>query len=213
MNTVMNEVWRHSKFGGSELLVLLAMAELIQPRTRTAVFQIRDLTKRARLKSKEIRSIIKTLETKEEISEFQKEEKFYTATIRPYGPNGHDTKIFTLEPQTAPLTCQTFDAYASAYLGRYGTPPVRNAMINSQIKSFVSRIGSESPQVAVFYVGHNSRFYLGTCHAVGPMLKDAEKLHTEWATNRTVTQSQAVQMERKAGNYKAAEEVINRRRV
>lgn len=81
----------------------------------------------------------------------------------------------------------TWEAYRAAYVGRYGAEPVRNATVNGQIAQFVSRIGAEeSPLVAEFYVQHNEAFYKRGGHAVGLMLKDAEKLRMEWVTGRNV---------------------------
>lgn len=91
----------------------------------------------------------------------------------------------------------TWAAYSDAYQQRYGTAPVRNAKTNAAIKSFTRRIGAdESPGVARYYLGHADAFYARKCHDVGPMLADAEKLRTEWATQRQVTGVTARQQER-----------------
>ena len=100
------------------------------------------------------------------------------------------------EPE--PLTRQTWGAYCDAYYLRYGAEPVRNSTITGQLAQFVKRIGKdESPHVAAFYVHHNNQFYVTKMHSVGVMLSDAEKLRTEWATKRTVTNTQARQIDRK----------------
>lgn len=99
-----------------------------------------------------------------------------------------------------PLNVATWNAYASAYHDRYGVEPVRNATVNGQIANFVKRIGENAPHVAAHYVTGNSSFYLTKGHGVGPMLADAEKLHTEWATGRRVTQSAARQADRSQSN-------------
>ncbi|SET40808.1 hypothetical protein SAMN05216326_12538 [Nitrosomonas marina] len=96
-----------------------------------------------------------------------------------------------------PITRETWEAYSVAYESRYGTKPVRNATVSSQLAQFVKRIGKdESPRVAEFFVHHNNQFYVTKMHTVGLLLADAEKLRTEWATKRTVTQTQARQMDR-----------------
>ncbi|SDY38067.1 DUF1376 domain-containing protein [Nitrosomonas sp. Nm58] len=108
----------------------------------------------------------------------------------PKKPKNHGT------PET--LTSETWDAYAVAYEQRYGATPVRNATVSGQLAHFVKRIGrDESPHVARFFVFHNSQYYVKKMHAVGVMLADAEKLRTEWATNRSVTETQAKQIDRK----------------
>jgi hypothetical protein len=100
--------------------------------------------------------------------------------------------------EAEPLTRQTWGAYCDAYYLRYGAEPVRNSTITGQLAQFVKRIGKdESPYVAAFYVHHNNQFYVTKMHSVGVMLSDAEKLRTEWATKRTVTNTQARQIDRK----------------
>lgn len=81
----------------------------------------------------------------------------------------------------------TWNAYKTAFVNRYGTEPVRNSKVNSQIKQFVGRLGfEEAPSVAEFYVKSNEQFYAKKAHGVGYMLADAEKLRTEWATGKNV---------------------------
>lgn len=84
-------------------------------------------------------------------------------------------------------TAETWVAYRSAYVGRYGVEPVRNATVNGQLAQIVARLGvEEAPQVASFYVGHGDAFYTRSGHSVGLLLKDAEKLRMEWLTGRNV---------------------------
>ena len=93
-----------------------------------------------------------------------------------------------------------WDSYADAYQSRYGVSPVRNAKVNSQLRQVVDRIGQDAPQVAVFYVWHDSRYYVQRMHAVDGLLHDAEKLRTEWATNTKVTATKAQQADRTQAN-------------
>jgi hypothetical protein len=85
------------------------------------------------------------------------------------------------------LNRSTWEAYSSAYEKRYRTAPVRNAMVNGQVSQLGKRLGSEAPQVAVFYVTHRDKFYERNRHPVSLLLKDAEKLRTEWATGEVET--------------------------
>lgn len=104
---------------------------------------------------------------------------------------------------------ETWKSYSSAYFDRYGTEPVRNQKVNSQVKQFVQRLGfSESPHVAAFYLTHNNAYYSGRMHAVDCMLSDAEKLRTEWATGNTMTQTKARQIDKTQSNYDAVGEAI-----
>ena len=105
---------------------------------------------------------------------------------------------------------ETWQAYSDAYEKRYGVTPVRNATINAQMISFIKRIGfDESPHVASFYVHHNNQFYVQKMHTVGLLLADAEKLRTEWATKRTVTNTQARQLDRKQSTANVFNKLID----
>jgi len=109
-----------------------------------------------------------------------------------------------------PLNTATWKAYKAAYLQRYGVEPVRNATVNSQIKQFVTRLGGESPDVAAFYVRSNTAFYVRAKHSTGPMVKDAEGLRTEWATGRTVTNTEAQQADKTAARGNVWNNLIER---
>lgn len=108
-------------------------------------------------------------------------------------------------PATAPPlrngSRETWDSYSKAYRELYGTEPVRNETVNSQIVKFLKRIPrEEAPAVAAFYVHHRGAFYVKTGHPVGMLLKDAEKLHTEWVTNRPINATVAQRNERTEAN-------------
>jgi hypothetical protein len=100
----------------------------------------------------------------------------------------------------------TWEAYADAYQGRYGIAPVRNATVNAQLAALVKRLGEgEAPQVAAFYVRHPDQFYGRSMHPVGLLLKDAEKLRTEWATGRRMTTSEARTLDKTQATLDAAD--------
>lgn len=89
----------------------------------------------------------------------------------------------------APSTA-VWDAYAAEYRNRYATDPVRNAKVNGQLSQLIARLGQdEAPGVARFYVRSDDQFYVRQMHAVDYLLRDAEKLRTQWATGRTVPQA------------------------
>lgn len=101
-------------------------------------------------------------------------------------------------------TGMVWNAYATAYQDRYGVLPVRNAPVNAQLAQFVGRVGAEeAPHIAAWYVTHNHRFYVDSCHSTAALLRDAEKLRTQWATNRVVTATQAQQADKTATNANA----------
>lgn len=108
------------------------------------------------------------------------------------------------------IACRsTWKAYSDAYFSRYETEPVRNATVNTQVKSFVKRIGAdESPHVAAFFLQSNSQFYVQRGHTFGNLLADAEKLRTEWATGRTMTGTRARQIDATQANYSVVGEAL-----
>lgn len=104
---------------------------------------------------------------------------------------------------------ETWRSYASAYQDAKGEPPVTNAKVRSQVKQLVQRLPySEAPQVAAWYVSHRASFYVSKGHDIGPLLADAEKLRTEWATGRMVTATSAQQSDRTQSNFNSANEAI-----
>lgn len=121
-----------------------------------------------------------------------------------------EKKVVTEDETALQRVChQTWGEYVLAYQDRYGVPPVRNPKVSSQVKQFCQRVSAiEAPAIAAFYVTHNAGFYVSNGHSVGLLLKDAEKLRTEWATNQTVTQSQARQVDATAGRGNVWKKVI-----
>ena len=122
------------------------------------------------------------------------------------------TKIAKPENQETDLQAacrETWRSYGNAYFTRYGVEPKRNPKVNSIIKQFVQRIGfAESPHVAGFYVAHNEQFYVKKTHPVELMLKDAEGLHTQWATGRSITSTRAQQVDKSQANASCATEAM-----
>jgi len=91
--------------------------------------------------------------------------------------------------ETSP-TGATWEAYREAYRQRYHVDPTRNATVNGQLANFVKRVpAEEAPAIAAFYVEHNHGYYLNAGHAIGLLLKDAEKLRTEWLTGKRITRN------------------------
>lgn len=119
-------------------------------------------------------------------------------------------KSATTKDTELQLACkQTWKAYSDAYFDRYGVEPVRNAKVNANVKQLVQRLGySESPHVAAFFVGSNNSYYTSRMHAVDCIVKDAEKLRTEWATGHRVTQARAKQMDNTQGNLDSVGEAL-----
>lgn len=98
---------------------------------------------------------------------------------------------------TKPPSAAAFDAYAQAYSARYGVIPPASAKTRGQFANLVTRIpAEEAPDVAAFYVTHSRRLYVEAGHPVDLLLRDCEKLRTEWRTGRTITATAAAQADR-----------------
>lgn len=94
----------------------------------------------------------------------------------------------TPQPATEPVTRPVWLAYSTAYRLKYGVLPVRNRKVNGQLAGVVQRLGAvEAAEVAAFYVGHRDAFYARDRHGVGLLLRDCEKLRTDWATGQQST--------------------------
>jgi len=88
----------------------------------------------------------------------------------------------------AAKSTETWEAYSSAYLEKYGTAPVRNAKGNALCCQLVDRLGSlEAPSVAKWYLCSSNTYYSSRGHGLESLVADAEKLRTEWATGKQVT--------------------------
>lgn len=98
---------------------------------------------------------------------------------------------------TAGRTLATWSAYATAYASRYGVEPPRNRTVNAHLAALVERVGSEAaPGVAAHYVRSNRGLYVAAKHATNLLVRDAEGLHTEWATQTHGSDTQARQADR-----------------
>ena len=119
------------------------------------------------------------------------------------------TATKTKSRSQAATTTDTWGSFSQAYLNRYGVEPTRNAKVNGQLAQFCKRVPiEEAPAIAAFYVGHNNAFYLRVAHSTDALLKDAEKLRTEWQTGRKVTGRKALQDEQTSTNFDNAERAI-----
>ena len=106
-------------------------------------------------------------------------------------------------------TALTWRAYKAAYTERWGSSPKWNSSQAGKLKSFVARVpAADAPDIAAFYVGHNDAFYVKSMHPLGLLLRDAEKVCTEWETGRQMTSSRARDVDRKQTNLSAFQELI-----
>ena len=131
-----------------------------------------------------------------------------STSVEPLAGDTPKPKKPAAKKEPAPTT-ETWNAYAAAYERRYRVPPVRNAAVNGQLSQLVYRLGAiEAPQVAAWYVNHQNQFYVGGGHSVGLLLRDCEKLRTQWATGRQVTATQALQADKTQTNLSAFSSMI-----
>jgi hypothetical protein len=101
-------------------------------------------------------------------------------------------------------------AYATAYFNKYGAAPIRNKTVNAKLKAFSERLPhDEAPLVAEFFLSHNGKFYVEQMHDFGLLLKDAEKLRTEWITGRKMTQTKAKQEDKTGAMMSAVQELMH----
>lgn len=92
---------------------------------------------------------------------------------------------------------EAWSAYSQAYAEKYGAEPVRNAKVNAQIARFVDRLGAdEAPGVARAYLGNRNALYVNAKHCTDLLLRDAEKLRTEWATGNVTHRRDAAESDR-----------------
>jgi hypothetical protein len=116
-----------------------------------------------------------------------------------------EVRTATAERKTA-KTAAIWDGYASAYLRRYNTEPVRNAKVNALLAQVVDRLGAnEAPHVAAWYVGSNRALYVSSKHCAELLSRDCEGLRTEWATRTRMTDTEARQADQHQAAYEAAE--------
>ena len=124
----------------------------------------------------------------------------HVPSSKPQAPVKPTTKVKNLSPGASPPaapTAETWAAYSEAYEAAYSVKPVRNAQVNGQLAQLVARLGAaEAPEVARWFLRHRNGLYVAAMHSVNLLLRDAEKLRTEWATGRQVTRTQAQQQDR-----------------
>jgi hypothetical protein len=74
---------------------------------------------------------------------------------------------------------------------------VRNAKVNGQLAKLIDRLGSdEAPGVARAYLANRNGLYVSSKHCTDLLLRDAEKLRTEWVTGEVTHRRDAVEEDR-----------------
>lgn len=105
------------------------------------------------------------------------------------------TKSTPKEKHNTELNKKVWQAYSDAYSQRYKVEPTRNATVNAQISQLAKRLGEDAIEIIKFYLTHNDGFYLSKTHSIGPCLRDAESLRTQWLRNKPITKTTVRQFE------------------
>ncbi len=142
--------------------------------------------------------------TEEKSDSSQTQDGLWSDSSRP--KEGKGSKSIPAAPKRPPdenagLRKEVWKAYSQAYQDRYGVPPATNAESNAAIKRFCSKIPIEDcAHVAAFFLKHSSSYYVSKGHNPNLLASDAAKLRTEWATGKTITQTAAMQADKKQAN-------------
>ncbi len=108
-----------------------------------------------------------------------------------------DTTLQVTKNMLAPASKVAWESYLTAYTKRYECAPIRNAKVNSLLKQLSSRLpGEHLGEVIHYYLQHKNPYYVQRGHSLECLLRDAEKVYTEWKTGRAVTNTEARQGDR-----------------
>lgn len=112
-------------------------------------------------------------------------------------------------PAATALNRAIWEAYREAYLARHGEEPLRNAQVNSLIAAFGRKVsGEEAPEIAASYVRHNDSLYVRGRHPLELLVRDAQRIRTDWKSGSQMTGGLARGVERKQDIYAAWAPVI-----
>ena len=154
------------------------------------------------LRSGSVPGVNTTVPTSEEVNPPSYQLTVFTPETDRNDTTKKGSKVAQKKPPLAKVSKggPTWERYSMAYRMRYSVDPVRNAKTNSLCAQLVDRLGSaDAPEVAEYYLTHNAKPYVGSGHALTLLLRDAEKLRTEWATGRKTTSYEAQENDRLQG--------------
>lgn len=105
-----------------------------------------------------------------------------------------------------------WESYQKAYLARYNTTPIRNAMTNRMINNLIARLGLEpSCRVVAYFVSQSDAYYVKKTHAFGLCLSDCESLHTRMQTGVIVTETHAKKTEKMSASLSASKTYLQKK--
>lgn len=99
-------------------------------------------------------------------------------------------------------TALCWRAYRDAFEARYHAAPPWNAKTGGLLKHLIARVpAADAPDLAAFYLTHNDQLYVRAKHPADLLLRDAEKLYTEWKTGNKSTATAARQLDQRQANF------------
>ena len=131
----------------------------------------------------------------------------FPPALQPARGGGNQAKA-DAETELQAACRETWAAYSLAFEQSYGVKPVRNAVVNANVKTLVKRLGyAEAPLVAAWYVlCVNEQFVVKNSHGVGVLVNQAESYRTQWARGQAVTATAAQAADKTSANLDAIEE-------
>ncbi len=103
---------------------------------------------------------------------------------------------------------EVWTCYADGYERRYRARPAENPKNFAHCKQLIGRLGADAPEVAGFFLTHNDRLYVQGKHPLSLLIRDAERIHTEWQTGEKTTSLTAKSKELEANNVDAVREYL-----
>lgn len=98
-------------------------------------------------------------------------------------------------------TTPVWNAYSAAYEKRHGCEPADSGAERGKLMRFMAKVPeAEAPEIASFFLTHNDALYIRAKHPIDLLVRDAQKLRTEWMSGQQVTGTEAREQERTQAN-------------
>lgn len=103
-------------------------------------------------------------------------------------------------PDSQNTTTLMWNHYSECYHRRWGVDPSRSAKGMSILKSLIASHGFERSHLIVsHYFEMRDAYYIRRCHPLTVLRQDADRIAVSCETGKAITQSEAQQMDRVAG--------------
>ena len=109
------------------------------------------------------------------------------------------------------LGIPVWDAYAAAYMKRYGHEPVRNAKVNRACVDIAKRLGADAVAVTTYFLSVDGSECLRMNHPIGMLLQRCESYHSMWKSGKVTTAIEARSAERRSTNMSASQSYLQRK--